>query len=44
MIRPHGGVQKYHAAEFDAFMVSISLPSHKQTKYKREEKKISQDL
>lgn len=29
MIRPHGGVQKYHVAEFDAFMVSISIPSRK---------------
>ena len=32
MIRPHGGIQKHHAAEFDAFMVSISLSSYKQTK------------
>lgn len=29
MIRPHGGVQKYHVAEFDAFMASISIPSCK---------------
>ena len=31
MIRPHGGVQKYHVAEFDVFMASISIPSCKKT-------------
>lgn len=29
MVRPHGGVQKHHVAEFDAFMVSISISSRK---------------
>ena len=29
MIRPHSGVRKYHVAEFDAFMMSISIASCK---------------
>lgn len=34
MIRPHGGVQKYHVAEFDTFMASISILSCKKAKDK----------
>lgn len=34
MIRPHGGVQKYHVAEFEAFRVSVSTISCKAFKMK----------